>query len=451
MTEALELARRALAAAGDDAEVVVQSERSGLARFAASEVHQPTLVENAVVQVRVLLPDGRAGIASTNRLDDEALAAVAGRAREAAAAAPPDPESPGLAAPAEPPPVEACDEETAALGAEQQARLAAAAIGAASLPVYGFFTSGVSELAVASAAGVEVSQRLTDATLTVLAADDERSGWATATSWRAGGLDPEACAREACEKAERTHGAGELAPGGYRAVLEPYALGELLQYFADAAFNGLALVEERSFLAGRIGERVLDPRVTIVDDALDPQGLPKAFDFEGVPKRRVPLVEEGVARGVVWDRASAARGGTESTGHASPAPIRPWGPLPQALAVEPGEAESLEELAELVGDGIYVTRVHYVNTVSERDGILTGTTRDGTFRIRGGRVAEPLVNHRFTLSMPELLADVPGLTRGRRLVNQSDFYDERWAYGNRVPAIATASFNVTGVGSGPGL
>ena len=55
-------------------------------------------------------------------------------------------------------------------------------------------------------------------------------------------------------------------------------------------------------------------------------------------------------------------------------------------------------------------------------------TRDGTFRIRDGKVAEPLVNLRFTVAMPELLADVPGLTRDTLLVNQSDFYDERWAY-----------------------
>jgi predicted Zn-dependent protease len=170
-----------------------------------------------------------------------------------------------------------------------------------------------------------------------------------------------------------------------------------------------------------------------------------------VPKRRVQLVEEGVARGVVWDRASAARAGAEATGHAGPAQVRPWGPIPQALVLAPGESESVEELAELVGDGIYVTRVHYVNPVSEREGILTGMTRDGTFRIRGGRIAEPLVNHRFTLSMPDLLADVPGLTRERLLVNQSDFYDERYPFGTLVPSLATGCFSMTGAGSSPGL
>jgi predicted Zn-dependent protease len=422
-----------------------------MARFAGSEVHQPTLIENDVVQLRVLLPDGRAGVAVTNRVDDAGLAAVARRAAEAAASAPPDPDAPGLAGPAEPPRVEGCDEATAALGADDQARAATAAIGAAALPVYGFFTSGVSELAVATSTGVEAGQRLTDATITVLAATEDASGWATRTSWRAGDLDLEGCAREAVEKAERTRGAGSLEPGRYRAVLEPYAIAELLQYFGDSCFNGLSLVEERSFYAGRLGERVFDPKVSIADDALDPRGLPKAFDFEGTPKRRVQLAEEGVAAGVVWDRASAKRGGAESTGHAGPALLRAWGPHAYALSLAGGEAESVEELAALAGDGVYVTRVHYVGAVAPREGILTGMTRDGTFRIRDGKIAEPLVNHRFTLSMPELLGDVLGLTRETLLVNQNDFYDERYPFGGLVPALATGCFTLTGAGSSPGL
>ena len=78
-------------------------------------------------------------------------------------------------------------------------------------------------------------------------------------------------------------------------------------------------------------------------------------------------------------------------------------------------------------------------------------TRDGTFRIRDGKVAEPLVNLRITVAVPDLLREVLGLTRETTLVNASDFYDDRWAYGNRMPSIATADFNVTGVGGGPGL
>jgi predicted Zn-dependent protease len=104
-----------------------------------------------------------------------------------------------------------------------------------------------------------------------------------------------------------------------------------------------------------------------------------------------------------------------------------------------------------VDDGIYITRVHYLGIVHPREGVLTGMTRDGTFRIRDGKIAEPLVNLRFTIAMPDMLADVPALTRDVTLVNQSDFYGERYPTGALVPAIATARFNITGNGSTPGI
>ena len=112
---------------------------------------------------------------------------------------------------------------------------------------------------------------------------------------------------------------------------------------------------------------------------------------------------------------------------------------------------SLDDLAEAVDDGIYVNRLHYLSVVHPREGVLTGMTRDGTFRIRGGKVAEPLVNLRFTVSMADVLGEVPALSRERKLVNLNDLYDERFAYAALVPALATARFHITGTGSGPGL
>jgi predicted Zn-dependent protease len=450
---ALEIAERALAVAGaEDAEVTVATERSVYARFADSEVHQPTLVDDAVVGLRILR-DGRQGVASTNRTSDEGLADLTRRTLAEVESATPDESLPPLAEPASYPEVEGYDAATAALGAEEQSRLAGAALATGNgLGLYGFLTSGTCELAVATTTGVRAYQRFTDATVLTLAADEGASGWAEATSWRMGDLDPATVAHAAIEKAERTRGAVPLEPGRYRAVLEPYAIAELLLYLGYDSFGALGLLEERSVFCGHIGERLFDPKVSLADDALDPHGLPKAFDFEGTPKEHVPLVEDGVVRDVVWDRVTAARaGGARSTGHALPAAARAYGPLALAVSMAPGDAESTDELAELVGEGIYVTRVHYPGVISPREGVITGMTCDGTFRIRDGKVAEPLVNLRFTVSMPDLLGDVPGLTRDVQLVNQSDFYDERFPFAYLVPALATASFNVTGTGSDPGL
>jgi PmbA protein len=450
---ARELAHAAVEAAGGEAEAVVQIESSGLARFARSEVHQPTLIENAVVTLRVIL-DSRAGLAITNKVDAEGLAEVARRAHEAAENAPPDETFPGLAGPAEPPPVGGYDEETARLGPEGQAHHAAAVIEAArDVPVYGFFTSAVSDLAIASSTGLSVEQQMTDASALVVAADDAGSGYAERSAWRAAAIDPAAVTRESEDKAVRTRNSSETAPGVYRAVLEPYAFAELLHYFSYDSFGALGLLEERSYFTGKLGRKVFDEKLSIADDALDPRGFPKAFDFEGTSKQRVQLIEDGVARGVVWDRETAGRAGdgTQSTGHAPPADARDWGPLPYALSVAPGEAPSVEELAHLVDDGLYITRLHYLGVVDPREGVVTGMTRDGTFRIRNGKIAEPLVNLRFTVAVPEFLREVYGLTRETTLVNAQSFYGERYAHGTLVPAVASAHFAVTGLGSKPGI
>ena len=454
MSRGLDLAHDALRTTqGDGAEVVVHAERSGIARFAASIVHQPTLIENSVVRVRVLR-DGKIGWASTNRVDAEGLAEVARRAGEAADGARPDPDFPGFAPPADYPDAVGFDEQIAAHGAADQARLAAAAIEAAGdIGLYGIYTSGVTEIAVGSSTGLAAEQTTTDAVCLCLAADREASGWAERTGWRAADVDPAEPAREAAEIAARTRGGAELEPGPYRAVLEPVAVADLVRWFSYDSMGAQGYLEERSFFCGRLGDQAFDPKVSIADDALDTANLPRPFDFEGTPKQRVPIIEDGVIKGVVWDRATAARAqnGQTSTGHAPPDAWRFFGPLPTAYAMAGGDAESPEQLAELVGDGVYVTRLHYLSIVDPRGGVLTGMTRDGTFRIRDGKIAEPLVNLRFTVAMSDVLGDVPGLSRDRSLVNLSDLYEERFAHAALVPAIATARFHISGTGSGPGL
>jgi PmbA protein len=451
---ALDLAGQVLEACrGEDAEVVVHRERSGLARFAGSEVHQPTLIENSNVHLRVAR-DSRVGSASTNRISKDAFQALARRATEAADSAPADPLFQGFALPAELPPVEGHDERTADLPAEEQAAHAAAAIDASRpFDAYGFFTSGLTELAIASTTGQAAEQPMTDAVALVLAAGDDASGWAEQAAWSVDEIDTAACAREAAEKAAATRGAVEIEPGAYPAVLEPYALAELLEYLSIPTFSGLSLLEGGSYFCDRLGQPVFDQAVSIAEDPLDPRGLPKAFDWEGVAKQRVELVENGVARGVVWDRRTAARAGddTASTGNGLPGQFARFGPQALALSVAPGDAASVDELLERIGDGIYVTHLHYLSIVNPREAIVTGMTRDGTFRVRDGKLAEPLVNLRFTVSVPEFLAEVPGLSRETTLVNRSAFYGDRYVYGALVPAIASAKFNVSGIGSRPGL
>jgi len=451
--ETLALARHALGFVGDDtAEVVVHRERATFARYARSHVFQPTVADDQTIQVRVVR-GRRAGTAATNATTDAALADVARRARAAAEHAPPEPDLPGLPQPAPLPAVDGFDPATAATSAAELCEVVSDAMPEApGLELFGYLTTAVSEVALASSAGVAVSQAMTDAAAVALAAGDSMSAYADAVSVRSSDIDMARVAGEATEKALRTRKAATLEPGTYAAVLEPCAFGVLLQEFSRVAFRSRELLDETSYLTGRIGDPVFHPDLTIVDDGTDPQTLPKAFDADGVPKRRVPIVEAGVARSVVWDRVTAAQAGdpSGSTGHAVPRAWENHSPTPLNLIVAPGQA-SREELAAAIGDGIWITRLHYLSVVDPRAGVITGMTRDGTFRIRNGRIAEPLVNLRFTTSFPELARDVAAVGSDPRLVVVDHFYEQRYPNAPLVPGLATTSFRVVGNGSVPGL
>jgi len=244
---------------------------------------------------------------------------------------------------------------------------------------------------------------------------DNSAGYAAALALDVGDLDFEAIGREALGKCLRSRQPRALEPGEYTVILEPYAVQDFGHMMSYTGFGAVALQEGRSFMAGKIGQPIVDPRISIWDDGLDPAGLPWPFDFEGVPKQRVDLIDQGVARGVVWDTYRAGKEeGRVSTGHALPAP-NPMGPLPLNTFWAPGEA-SLEEMIRTTERGLYVTRFHYTRPVEPRRVVITGMTRDGTFLIENGAVAYPVKNLRFTQSYLDALNQVEMVGREPHLL-----------------------------------
>ena len=81
-------------------------------------------------------------------------------------------------------------------------------------------------------------------------------------------------------------------------------------------------------------------------------------------------------------------------------------PYPLNVLINPGTS-SIEEMIEETRNGIFVTRFHYTNPVEPTKAVLTGLTRDGTFRITNGEIAEPIKNLRYTDSMLSALKRIP--------------------------------------------
>ena len=416
--DALALAEAAIALATRDgvteAEALVTAEDSALTRFANSEIHQNVAETNVAINLRVVIGK-RVGVASSSRTDPEGLRRLADQAIAIARVVEELDDWGGLPDPTEIHATPAAYSQMTATATPEfraeGARAVIAAADAAGVIAYGSFSTGLESMAVANSHGIRASgTRTVSQLLTVSMGPGGGSGYAEAAAVDASTIDAAALGREAAGKARATADAVSLDPGDYTVVLEEYAVVDLLDMLGYLGFSALAVQEERSF--AETGRRIGSELVTIVDDGYDPSGLPLPFDFEGVAKKRVVLVEDGVCRDVVYDSQTAARAGVTSTGHGLPAP-NTWGPFPLNMLMEAGTAERGELIAGL-DRGLLVTRFHYTNPVHPKLAIVTGMTRDGTFLVEGGRIVGPVKNLRYTQSYLDALAGTVAVARERK-------------------------------------
>ncbi len=435
---ARELARKVVALThADEAEVLVAAESSALTRFANNRINQNVAEDNALVNVRAVMGT-RIGVASTNRLDDASLAACCEAAVAAARIAPEDPSFPGLPLPE--PVIEAVRASASVreFDAEARARAVAAIIEpsrARGLTAAGKVRVGTHVVAIANSHGIDVGMEVTGVQATVLSMGATGSGWASYLSQGTEEFDPAAIGEEAADLAVRSANPTDLDPGTYPVVLGPEAVADIMDFLGFMGFSAKAYEEGRSFLSNELESQVMREWVNIVDDAISPHAMGLTFDYEGVPKMRVSLIEEGVALRPVTDSYWAHKSGFINSGHALPAP-NSFGPLPLNLEMMPGD-ETLEQLIGRVKYGVYVTRFHYVNVEDPVPVTLTGMTRDGTFLIEDGKLTRPLKNLRFTQSAVEALYELEALTTERKFVGTEEG-------ATLVPGVMLSAFTFTG-------
>jgi PmbA protein len=420
-------------------EVIVHVTDSALTRFANSSIHQNVAESDTQVRVRVVYGK-KIGVASSNDLSPEALQRTVETARAIAQAQSEDPEFDSLPTPQPIRRVEAFSEATAGFSPEQRAQVVSVLCKQArarNVIAAGAFSTTVSEIAVANSLGLFAYHAGTYADINTVMMTDTSSGYASFTHQDARAVNAEALANEAIDKALRSRNPTTIAPGEYTVLLEEYAVFDMLNFFAMLSFTAQAMQEERSFMKGKLGERVMDARVTIWDDGCAPEAIPLPFDFEGVPRQKVMFVENGIARGVVYDTATARREGKTSTGHSLPAP-NTMGPYAMHVLMAPGDTPK-SEMLKTIERGIWVTRFWYTRPVHPMKVLVTGMTRDGTFLIENGEVTQPLKNLRFTTSYLDAFNHVRAISRETRL-----FYND-WGGASRVaPAMVVDGFRFTG-------
>lgn len=406
----------AMAQPGEQIEAVVAWSRDTEVRAYEGEVEHFVSAESAGVGVRVI-SQGRQGLSWAGVLDDAALAECLAEARDNATFSSVDPHA-GLAEPdgVVPEVLELYDERLERTSTEEKVALAVELerrVLAGDPRMKGVesadYADSVSVSAIATTAGIRSAGAETSVYLGAyaLAGDDAETttGFGFSVARSVEDLDPERAAADAVARSVRLIGAGKAPSRRLTVVLEPYVTSQLLGLVAEM-LSGEAVLKGRSAFAGRLGESIAAPSVSLFDDATD--GLaPSASDTdgEGLACRRVDLVRDGVLQGFLHNAYTARASGTSSTGSAQRGSHRSVpGVGPHVVKLAPGEL-SAERIIAGVDDGLLVSDVAGLHSgVNPVSGDLS-VGAEGVL-IRNGSPAEPVREVTIGSTLQRMLADV---------------------------------------------
>jgi PmbA protein len=445
----------------DEIEVLFSGGSFALTRFANNTIHQNVAEGNATVSVRTVF-GGRTARASCNKFDDESLRQVVRASESLAKVQHSDPdllpmpdarEAFGSAGATQNP--SRYFEQTAAITPEQRADGVEKIVDVAEkhkLTTAGVFSSAESFEGIFNSRGLSTwhTQTLAEISITMLATDS--SGWQKANSPDVANLNPLALAETAAKKAVESKHPQEIPAGKYTVILEPAAVLDIVGFmFWD--YSGMAILDQRSFLTGRIGTKLFGENITIWDDVTHPLQSGSPFDGEGMQRQRVGLVENGVVKRVVYARATAERmkrseyrdkagpcfvGTIEATGHGFVLPNE-MGEMPLNIVFAAHDnPQTIEQMIASTERGVLVTRLWYIREVEPFEKMVTGMTRDGTFLIENGRVAGGVRNFRFNESLIHMLSNVEAMSVPVRSCGEESF-------DMVVPAMKVREFNFTEV------
>ncbi len=435
-------------------EVFIHGGRSALTRFANNTIHQNVAEEGYVVSIRTVI-DGKTARAATNKLDDDSLKRAVQAATQLTKTQESNPDLLPLLTPTEARSTSKVNryfEATAAVTPEDRAAAVEKIVATARKhrqTTAGIYSASEHVEAMFNSEGLAQVHQQTASEISITMLGGDSSGWQKANSPDVKNLHPQELAETAAQKSAQSFRPRELAPGKYTVVLEPAAVLDLVGFmFFD--FGGAALLEQRSFLNDRLGTKLFGENITIHDDVYHPLQSGAPFDGEGVPRRRVTLVENGVIRNLVYARSTVHQvnnsewksklGEVSPTGHGFPLPNEIGDAPMNIVFAGPSSAEekTINEMVSSTERGILVTRLWYIREVDPYEKILTGMTRDGTFLIEGGTIKNGIRNFRFNQSLIDLLSSVEQMGRSVRASGEESF-------DMVVPPMKVRNFNFTEV------
>jgi len=415
--QALVLLKKVIAfSKADECEVGLQGSEGGNIRYARNSVS--TSGEISSLGLSVTSSFGKkTGTATINEFDDASLEKVVRRAEELAQLAPENPEHMPLLGPATFKESKEYIPATAAVTPDVRAEAVAKSIGAskdAKLEAAGFIENTTSFSALLNSKGLFAYDTDTDVTFSVTTrnAEGTGSGYAARGFNDVKKLDTLSATKIAAMKANGSVNAKAIEPGKYTVILEPVAV----TYFLENMFRGFdarSADEGRSFMSkpgggNRIGEKLMDEKVTIYSDPFN-EDLPSGtFNRDGQPLEKMSWIEKGVVKNLAYSRFWAQK---------TNKPAIPFG----SNFIMEGGTQSVEDMIKSTERGVLVSRLWYIRMVDPQTLLLTGLTRDGTFYIENGQIKHPIKNFRFNESPVIALNNVEALGKPERSISVESY------------------------------
>jgi predicted Zn-dependent protease len=394
----------AMATGGGTTLLTIQSDWTGNLRWARNVVSTGGDIEKTYVTItRSIL--GAAGRAGTNALDDATLKTAVARAEELRlfGAQRPDlypvpfQDLPQTVYPIPQPKL--WFDDTAALDAESRAKLLDPIV--KTVNDAGFLSAGYIEVGTRGAAVLRDTPdpvfryyplTLAQFSMTVRDAKSSGSGWAGVDFNEWARIDVAGLARIAIDKCANSRNPVAVEPGRYTAILEPQAVADLFDSVVFALErqpaeqgNGPFASPRRGF--SKIGEKVLDERITVSSDPMDPDCGFVPFDWEGEPYQKVNWIDHGILRELAYYRSYGVTYLQKDRALTNPHAYR-----------MSGGTTTVDEMIATTDRGVLVTRFSGLVVLDYKTLLTHAVTRDGLWLIEHGKISKPIKNFRITES-----------------------------------------------------
>ena len=417
----------------DGCEVSVNANVTGNTRFAANNLTTSGVIEGSFFAVESFFGNKHA-VVTTDDLSEASIKRAVEQSERLAKLAPDDPEVMPSLPPQQYAPVNAYHEGTAMATPADRARAALAALEPArksgNVQVAGFIVTGANVSAFGNKQGLFAyfPNTTSNYTLTARTSDGKGSGWAAADDHDWSKIDYRAVASRAIDKAQKSASAVAIEPGRYTVILEPQAVGDLVQllvgYIAARAADEGRSPFVKAEGGNKIGEKIVDSRVNLISDPTDPQLGGQPFDGEGFPLGRQVFIENGVLKQLYYSRFWAKKQNKIATG------------FPTTIKML-GGSTTIEQMIAGTPRGLLITRLWYLREVDPRTALYTGLTRDGVFLIEDGKIKQAVRNFRFNESPLFMLNNIEALGPTQRLAGTEGGGDVV------MPSLKAKDFNFT--------